>query len=82
MDSPVWTQTIADVLGRNLLINDVPESSSRGAVLLALETLGKTPSVTKVLTPGRKAEFDEKRHSIYNSQRKRHEEFYLRILSK
>lgn len=39
--SPVWTQIIADVLGRDLTISDANESSSRGAVLLALESLGK-----------------------------------------
>jgi gluconokinase len=36
-DSPVWMQIIADVLGRDLIMNDTAESSSRGAVLFALE---------------------------------------------
>ncbi|MBK8302878.1 MAG: gluconokinase [Chloracidobacterium sp.] len=40
-DSPVWTDIIASVLGKKLVINDTPEASSRGAVLLALETTGK-----------------------------------------
>ena len=40
-DSPIWAQIIADVLGRKLTTNDTAESSSRGAVLLALETTGK-----------------------------------------
>ncbi|MBK7391857.1 MAG: gluconokinase [Chloracidobacterium sp.] len=40
-DSPVWTDIIASVLGEKLLVNDTPEASSRGAVLLALETTGK-----------------------------------------
>jgi len=40
-DSPVWTDIIANVLGEKLVINDTPEASSRGAVLLALETTGK-----------------------------------------
>lgn len=44
-DSPVWTQIIADVLCRDLTLNDAPESSSRGAVLLALESLGKIESI-------------------------------------
>ena len=39
-DSPVWTQIIADVLGRELTVNDARESSSRGAVLLARESIG------------------------------------------
>ena len=44
-DSPVWTQIIADVLGRDLTLNDASESSSRGAVLLALESLGKIDNI-------------------------------------
>ncbi len=40
-DSLVWTDIIASVLGEKLLVNDTPEASSRGAVLLALETTGK-----------------------------------------
>jgi len=49
-DSPVWTQIIADVLGRDLAINDASESSSRGAVLLALESLGKIESIERSQT--------------------------------
>ena len=44
-DSPVWTQIIADVLGHDLTLNDASESSSRGAVLLALESLGKIDNI-------------------------------------
>ncbi len=40
-ESPVWTQIIADVLGRDLTLSDARESSSSGAVLLALESIGK-----------------------------------------
>jgi len=40
-ESPVWTQIIADVLARDLTLSDARESSSRGAVLLALESIGK-----------------------------------------
>lgn len=40
-DSPVWTDIIASVLRQKLHVNDTPEASSRGAVLLALETTGK-----------------------------------------
>ncbi|MBP9109742.1 MAG: gluconokinase [Pyrinomonadaceae bacterium] len=49
-DSPVWTQIIADVLGRDLTLNDAQESSSRGAVLLALESLGKIESIERSQT--------------------------------
>ncbi len=40
-ESPIWTQIIADILGRDLRVSDAKESSSKGAVLLALETVGK-----------------------------------------
>lgn len=38
--STVWTKMIADILGRDLILSNVPEASMRGAVLLALETIG------------------------------------------
>lgn len=49
-DSPVWTQIIADVIGRDLTLNDASESSSRGAVLLAHESLGKIESIERAST--------------------------------
>jgi gluconokinase len=39
--SSVWGQMLADVLGREIKLSNVPEASSRGAALLALEQLGK-----------------------------------------
>ncbi len=44
-DSPVWTRMISDILGRNLTMNTARESSSRGAVLLALESIGKIDKI-------------------------------------
>ena len=76
-ESPVWTQIIADVLAKNLNLPDTREASSRGAVLLALETIGKIESIEKQATPkGREFEFDKKRNTIYKKARKRHEKFY------
>jgi gluconokinase len=40
LHSPPWLQIMADVLGRPVLESSEPEASSRGASLLALETLG------------------------------------------
>lgn len=40
-NSPVFARIIADALGRELTLSDAPEASMRGAVLLALETIGK-----------------------------------------
>ena len=38
--SPAWQQILADALNRPLRLSRVPETSTRGAVLLALEALG------------------------------------------
>ncbi len=76
-ESPVWTQIIADVLQQNMSLPDVREASSRGAVLLALETIGKIESIEKQTTPkGREFKFDKKRNAIYRKARKRHKILY------
>ncbi|MGI9056508.1 MAG: gluconokinase [Pyrinomonadaceae bacterium] len=82
-ESPVWTQIIADVLAQNMSLPDVREASSRGAVLLALESLGKIESIEKQITPkGREFKFDKKRNAIYRKARKRHEKFYELLIDK
>ena len=48
-DSPVWTRIISDILGRDLTLNPARESSSRGAVLLALESIGKMEKNRKII---------------------------------
>lgn len=40
-ESPVWTEIISNSLNRPLTMSEARESSSRGAVLLALESLGR-----------------------------------------
>ena len=42
VNSPAWTQIIADALGRPVAHSGVDEGSSRGAAVLALEALGET----------------------------------------
>ncbi len=81
-ESPVWTRIIADVLGQNMSLPDVREASSRGAVLLALETIGKIKSIADLKTPkGRQFKFDKNRSAIYKKARQRHEKFYRLLLS-
>ncbi len=76
-ESPVWTQIIADVLAQNLNLPETREASSRGAVLLALETIGKIESIENLKTPkGREFKFDKKRNAIYRKARERHQSFY------
>ncbi|MGO9411371.1 MAG: gluconokinase [Spirochaetia bacterium] len=48
LHSGAWTQIIADILERPLTLSRVPEASSRGAALLALEALGRIPAVESV----------------------------------
>lgn len=40
-NSPVWTKILTDTLGREITPSSTSEASMRGAVLLALETIGK-----------------------------------------
>ena len=81
-ESPVWTQIIADVLAQTLSLPDTREASSRGAVLLALEMIGKIESIEKQETPkGRQFNFDKKRNAIYRKARERHENFYKLLIN-
>ncbi|MDQ3750464.1 MAG: gluconokinase [Acidobacteriota bacterium] len=82
-ESPVWTQIICDVLAQNMSLPDVREASSRGAVLLALETIGKIKSIDNIATPkGRQFKFDKKQNAIYKKARERHEKFYKLLICK
>ncbi len=80
-ESPVWTQIIADVLGRSMSLPDTREASSRGAVLLALETIGKIERIEKIPTPeGQKFEFQQKHRAAYKKARARHAGFYNSLI--
>lgn len=80
-ESPVWTQIICDALAQNMTLPDTREASSRGAVLLALETLGKIEDIAKLKTPdGTKFNFDKKRNTIYQKARAKHDEFYKLLI--
>lgn len=81
-ESPVWTQIIADVLGRNMSLPDTREASSRGAVLLALETIGKIDRIEDLSTPsGTKFKPSTKRSADYLAARKRHSKAYDALMS-
>ncbi|CAN5519736.1 MAG: gluconokinase [Blastocatellia bacterium] len=76
-ESPVWTQIIADVLGRNLSLPDTREASSRGAVLLVLQTIDKIKTIETIPTPhGKKFEFDRSKFRLYEMARIESEEYY------
>lgn len=42
--SPLWTQMMSDVFGHSIVLSNVPEATSRGGALLALEALGAVPA--------------------------------------
>jgi gluconokinase len=82
-DSPVWTQIIADVLGRDLMISDTDESSSRGAVLHALESKGKIVDInTKPSSGTRLIRADPIRSKAFSETRKAHVSFYEQLIQR
>ncbi|MBV9959968.1 MAG: gluconokinase [Acidobacteria bacterium] len=80
--SPVWTQVMADVLGRPLTLSAAREASSRGAVLLALEMAGKIKSVADVPTElGQTFRPDAARHERYRVGLERQQKFYRQLIT-
>jgi gluconokinase len=81
--SPAWTQIIADVIGRDLVLPETSEASMRGAVLLALETTGRIKKIDDVPAPkGRVFRADRSRKAVYAVARKRHQETYRILLDR
>nr|AIA17110.1 FGGY family of carbohydrate kinases, C-terminal domain protein [uncultured bacterium] len=75
--SKVWTQMLSDILGRELTLVDVPEASLRGAILLALETIGNIDTIEQVYSQGGSVVMpDVKTHLAYSQARRRHQEVY------
>ena len=76
LGSRTWTRIMADALGRPITASAVPEASSRGAALLALETLGG-PRVEDVEAPlGKTYEPDFSHHAVYEEALARQRELY------
>src|SRR5205823_2518363 len=81
-DSDVWTQIIADVLGRDLSLPDTSEASSRGVVLLALESIGKIKSIEEIETgEGPSFKANRKRFTLYRNAKKQHTDFYKKLIA-
>ena len=78
--SPVWTQMLADALGRPLHTSTEAEATSRGTALLALEALGVLPDVTAVRAPlGEVFRPDPAHHARYRSALERHRRLDERV---
>lgn len=77
LNSPVWTRMMADVIGVPVVASAVPEASSRGAALLALESLGFLDDLGSILAPkGKVYQPDSSRHEAYRRGRRRQESLY------
>jgi gluconokinase len=78
--SPVWSQMLADVLGRPVYLTSIAEASGRGACLLALEARGLLKSIENSPAPFVQIrEPDMARHTRYRAGLERQEEIYSRI---
>jgi gluconokinase len=80
-NSPTWLQMITDVLGREVAVTGVPETSARGTALLAFEALGlikglnEIPDFTEnIYLP------DAGRHAVYRHALKRQERLYKKLV--
>jgi gluconokinase len=79
--SAVWSQMIADVLGRPMQLSAIGEASTRGAALLALEQMGKIDSIEESETPAEKTFVpDTKRHERYREGLERQERIYEKLI--
>ena len=75
--SRVWSQIIADVLGKPLVLCDTREASTRGAALLALQSLGKIQNLENAsLEIDEVVEPDLMRHARYLEGLERQQHMY------
>jgi gluconokinase len=79
--SRVWTQIVADALGRAVLRSRAREASCRGAALLALERLGALKSLTDAPAPTYETFAPEwGAHARYREALARQEQLYNSVL--
>ncbi|MGE0127096.1 MAG: gluconokinase [Blastocatellales bacterium] len=82
LNSPVWTRMMADVIGVPVMASAVPEASSRGAAMLAMEAFGLIESLEAVPTPpGEVFEPNEKSHELYLRGREKQEKLYETLIT-
>jgi gluconokinase len=81
LNSPVWTQMMADVIGVPVVASAVPEASSRGAAMLALEAFGQIKGLGDLETPlGKVFQPDPGAHEVYLRGRGRQERLYKLLI--
>ncbi|HEX2173298.1 MAG TPA: gluconokinase [Dehalococcoidia bacterium] len=83
LGSPAWLQILADALGRPIRASTEPEASSRGAALLALETLGRlsVPIEAQPAPSGRVYEPVPEHTQRYREATARQSQLYERLVA-
>lgn len=80
INSPAWTQIMADALGRPVTLSPIEEASSRGAALLASEALGEL-EIDKLETPsGKTFQPNQKNHETYKKALERQKRLYDAVI--
>ena len=80
-ESPTWTQIICDTFAKDMCLPNIPEASSRGAVLLALEAVGSIEDISQVsMQKGDMFKYNKNNHKIYLAAREKHKEFYKMLI--
>lgn len=78
---PAWTQILADIFGMPVSATKIGEATSRGAALLASESLGLRRDLSHVPTYfGRTYKPDAARHAVYQKARARYESLYALLI--
>ncbi len=78
--SRAWAQMIADALGQPLRLSSEEQATSRGAALLALESLGRVADLRAVhASPGLIVEPDPRRHARYRAALERQQRLDARV---
>ncbi len=81
LSSPTWLQIMTDVLGRPVAESQVQEASSRGAALLALESLGALDDIAGAPDfVGDIHEPDAGRHARYREAMERQRNLYDKLV--
>lgn len=79
--SPVWQGILADALGQPLYLSQVPETSTRGSVLLALEAMGEIDDAASLPVYASLAAVpDPTRHAIYQEVIARQKDLYHKLV--
>jgi gluconokinase len=82
LNSPVWTRMMADVIGVPVVASAVPEASSRGAAMLAMEAYGQIGSLSDLETPlGEVFEPNAENYERYELGRRRQESLYKALVA-